>query len=181
MIVFVFVAFIHFSSTAINSLNGRIGRLVRSMAHLFDVQYHHGQQQQQQLNECLFDSGAFIETLDLILKYDRHYFDAVDAAILNIIGKLTEWIIRNNLPNDGTFLMSAWNALNFNGYDGDLLTTTSALKFNRTELIRLLAHSIFGYPHAIDGHEIGCTCKRRPIDWNGLSLLFTSLHIIING
>lgn len=162
----------------INSLNGRGERLVRSMAYLFAAQYH----QQEQLIESLFDSDVFIETLDLILKNDQHFYDATkqSMAVLNIIGKLTEWIIQNNTPNDGTFLMCTWNRLNFNGFNLDM----NVLKFNRIELIRLLSHSLFGYPNVINdqqNHQIGCTCKRQSIDWNGVSLLFTSFDSITNG
>ncbi|XP_055312081.1 uncharacterized protein LOC129574304 [Sitodiplosis mosellana] len=165
----------------INLLNGRKERLVRSMTYLFDAQYQQQQQQQQQQQppiECLFDSAGFIETLDLMLKYDQHNYGVEQqTAVLNIIGKVSEWLIRNNIPNDGTFFMNAWNTLNFNGYH----MQATVLKFNRTELIRLLAHSLFGYPNTIDEHQIGCTCKRRPIDWNGVSLLFTSFDNITNG
>lgn len=188
-IVFEYYFFLPFfySSLVINSLNGQEERLVRSMAYLFAAQYYQQQQepqqQQHQLIECLFDSDVFIETLNLILKNDQHFYDATkqSMAVLNIVGKLTEWIIQNSIPNDGTFLMCTWNKLNFIGFNLDM----NVLKFNRIELIRLLSHSLFGYPNVINdhqqNHQIGCTCKRQSIDWNGVSLLFTSFDSITNG
>lgn len=147
------------------------------MAHLFNAQYQQQQQQHHQLTDHLFDNHIFIETLDLILKNDQHFHDVTEqqTAVLNIVAKIADWMIRNNIPNDGTFLMCTWTILNSTGYD------MTVLKFNRTELIRLMSHSQFGYPNIINEHQNVCTCKRRPIDWSDVSLLFTSFDYITNG
>lgn len=165
----------HHSEIVIDSLDGKRERLVRSMAHVLEAQYD------QTLVEhriTLFAGNAFIECLHAILKSDQH-LNAMESqwAALNIITKVAEWLILNNisLPVDDQFLICAWRTLNLYSCN------SSGLKFHSTEIIRLLSHSIFGYPNEIEQHQNVCTCKRIPIDWNGAALLFTSFDDISNG
>lgn len=158
-----------------NSLGERMGRLVRSMAYFLEAQYDRTTSTEPAI--LLFDSRAFIETLCAILN-SGPYSNAMENqwAALNIITKVAKWLILNNIPllADDQFLQCTWHKLN-------LSSNSSANTFHSTELIRLMSHSIFGYPMESVQHENVCTCKRMSIDWNGATLLFTSFDDISNG
>lgn len=151
------------------------GRLFRSMTYLMEAQFD---QTVVQRSIALFSSDGFIKTLDVILSSDQH-LNGVESksAVLKIITKVAEWLILNNIPcsNRDQYLMNVWRELNLYGCN------PMVLKFNWTEIIRLLSHSIFGYPKVIEQHESVCTCKRVLIDWNGAALLLTSFDSISNG
>lgn len=128
----------------------------------------------------LFDLNEFSGIFERILQCDQT-FCTVDSrlVVLNIIVKIARWFIVNNniqWPDDGKFLSCVWNTLNAYQFDD-----SNALNFNRNEIIRLLSHSMFGYPKTIDEHQNACTCKRFPIEWNGATLLFNSFEYILNG
>lgn len=162
------------SKTVVNLLNAQKEQLIRSLTHLFEAQYD-GSLSKQRI--MLFNSNDFVGVLNAILECGCDADGAESQLIiLNIIAKVAEWIIRNNVPmvDDGAFLMCVWNNLNCNGID------LTALKFNRSEIIRLLAHAIFGYPHHIDEHQTVCTCTPTTIEWNGIPLFLTFIDTISN-
>lgn len=150
-------------------------RLIRCMAYLLEMQYDQTSEVEPMM--IIHDSNIFIENLCMILNCDSH-LNGIESQwdALNIITKVAEWLILNNIPlspND-QFLKCVWNTLN-------LSSNSSTHKFHTTELIRLLSHSIFGYPMEIQQHQNLCTCKRMSIDWNGAALLFTSFEHISTG
>lgn len=174
-------------------------RLFRSMAHLMDLQYDNRIAQIASSYKPsllpLFNATKFVNILDLILNSDQQYANAMDAqwTVLNIITKIAEWLILNNIPrsDDCEFLMCVWHTL-LNSYPNNNSSSTNGdgssyccnsigTEFNWTEIIRLLSHSIYGYPNDIERHCGVCTCKRVQIDWNGATLLFISFDSISNG
>lgn len=159
----------------VNLSKARKERLVRSLAHLFEAQYDRAFVEQRII---LFTSNEFTTTFAAILESGNDVYSAESqSTVLNTIAKLADWIIRNNVPvvDDGALMMCVWNHLNGSGID------LTALKFNRSEIIRLLAHSIFGYPQQIDEHQTECICKATAIEWNGVALFLTSIDTISNG
>lgn len=143
----------------------------------------------------LFSATTFVNILNRILNGDQDGSNAIMGtqwAVLNIITKIAEWVIVNGRPtwDGGEFLMYVWHALleSYNNSDSDSSDSSSSScdsigpAFNWTEIIRLLSHSIYGYPNTIERHCDGiCTCKRAQIDWNGATLLFISFDSISNG
>lgn len=165
--------------SVISSSNTNKRRLFQSMAHLMDAHFDRTTTPANRQQIALFNSDKFIKHFDIILNSDQH-LNAIDVqwAMLNIITKIAEWLMLNNnrtptVPDDLEFLMCVWHRI---------ADDSTGTKFNRTEIIRLLSHTIFGYPRNIVHHEHVCTCKQRiAIDWNGAALLFTSFDIISNG
>lgn len=153
----------------------------------------------------LFNATKFVNILNRILNSDQDWTNAMNTqwAVLNIITKIAEWLIVNSVPtwDGGEFLMCVWHTMlkmydNDNGTgngDGNSSSSHSSNisagccnsigpEFNWTEIIRLLSHSIYGYPNDIERHCDGiCTCKRVQIDWNGATLLFIAFDSISNG
>lgn len=157
-----------------NALNGKKSRLIRSMAHLLELQYDDSSFFEHKI--ILFNADDFIKMLDIILKSAKIHIIESQSASLNIIVKITEWLILNNIQiSDDTFFQNVWNLLNRNDNDAVIL------KFNRNTIIRLLSHSIYGYPMNIDEHKNVCTCKQIPIDWNAVGLFFASIDNISKG
>lgn len=159
--------------TAIDTLNARKERLIRSMAHLLEIQYDSSFAEHK---ITLYNAGDYIRALDAILNSDTHRAESQSAS-LNIIVNVAEWIMLNNIPmaDDGKFLQYVWKTLSENDYDA------ATSKFNRIHIIRLLSHSMFAYPRDIDEHKNICTCKRIPIDWNSAAILYKFIDSISNG
>lgn len=146
----------------------------------------------------LFGATKFVNILNRILNSDQdgsHAIEETQWGVLNIITKIAEWVILNGRPtwDGGEFLMYVWHTLlelynNNNNNDSSSSSSSSyscvsiGPTFNWTEIIRLLSHSIYGYPNNIERHCDGiCTCKRAQIDWNGATLLFIAFDSISNG
>lgn len=177
-------------------------RLIRSMVQLMELQYDRtAHTVDHQTLMPLFNANKFVNILNLVLSSDddQHNSNALDTqwAVLNVITKIAKWLILNNIPicDDGEFLMCVWHKL-LNSYETSRTSSSSSnhgdddsrrcnsigSQFNWTEIIRLLSHSIYGYPNKIEhGHDGVCECKRVQIDWNGATLLFISFDSISNG
>lgn len=173
-------------------------RLVRTLAQLMDIQYGNRMMAQieslqksvsppQPQPQPLFNATKFVNILNRILNSDSNWTNAMDTAewaVLNIIAKIAEWLIVNSVPtwDDGEFLMCVWQTMLSVYINEGGSSNSIGPEFNWTEIIRLLSHSIYGYPNDIERHRDGiCTCKRVQIDWNGATLLFIAFDGISNG
>lgn len=166
----------------INCLGDLSKRLICSMCDSLEIQCSETLVEDRDHHEefqALFNPDAFIKIFEMILKNDQNQIPDSQPVVLNIIVRIAEWLILNisiRWPDDwiGKFLLCVWNTLSTSGH-------SARFHFNRNEIIRLLSHSIFGYPKNVVEHSSGCTCKPYPIDWNGASLLLTSFEHLSNG
>lgn len=154
-------------------------RLLRSLTSLLDINFNRSADGVSILfaqGVPLFNIGHVIDTLQWIVTSDQSMtIFGGSSAILNIIVKIAQWLILGNTPSSTdveSFLLAAWNTLNT--YDCDTGEVLESCDFNRTEIIRLFSHSLFGYPKTINDQEHVCTCKQMPIDWNAAILMFSS-------
>lgn len=201
LVLYSYLNWFNHHGTVLNTLSDtQKARLLRSLVQLLEFQYDRTQIEPSHQTLPLLNATEFVNILNLILSSDdqQHHSNALDTqwVVLNIITKIAEWLILDNIPtcDDGEFLMCVWHKLlnsydtngsrsNDDGIDGSGRCCNSiGSQFNWTEIIRLLSHSIYGYPTNIEHRHGGvCKCKRAQIDWKGATLLLISFDSISNG